>query len=332
MKRWEIVAPRELVFKELAVPRPGPGEVLVEVVTSVVSPGTELYAYREGPNPMMTIPGYLSAGTVREVGEGVSGIEAGQRVRIGGPHESMTLAKAANVVPLPEGVDFDAGALVHLASLGHRCLHASGYRAGDDVAVIGLGLVGMCTALVALRSGARVHAIDVVGSRIDHARSLGLRAYDATDPDLREHVTEATLRGVDVVVDTSGSWSGLLTAMQVARTSTSVSVLGVNRFPPDADISRQLHEEMLTFPARFHYEGTRIIGCSGHPRQEKVAYEDWSTERAYAYLLDEMAAGRLDLAPLIGDRVGPDDLAEVMRAFDEGRQSSIGVAIDWSTR
>lgn len=332
MKRWEIVAPRELAFNEMEASRPGPGEVLVEVMTSVVSPGTELYAYREGPNPMMTIPGYLSAGIVREVGEGVSGIATGQRVRIGGPHESMTVAKAANVVPLPDGVGFDVGALVHLASLGHRCLHASNYRAGDDVAVIGLGLVGMCTALVALRSGARVHAIDVVASRIDLARSLGIQAYDATDPDLGDHVTAATLRGVDVVVDTSGSWAGLLTAMQVSRTSTSVSVIGVNRFPPDADISQKLHEEMLTFPARFHYEGTKIVGCSGHPRQDKVAYEDWSAERAYAYLLDEMAAGRLDLTPLIGSRIAPDGLADVMRAFDEGRQSSIGVAIDWSAR
>lgn len=331
MKRWEIVAPRRLVLKELPDPEPGPREVVVDVAASVISPGTELYAYREGPNPMMTIPGYLSAGLVRAVGEEVERVKVGQRVRLGGPHESVTLCKEDSVVALPRDVDFDLGALVHLASLGHRALHAGGYRAGDDVAVVGLGLVGMCAALVALRSGARVHAIDVVPERIAFAETLGLRAYDARQADLREQVDGRALRGVDLVIDTSGSWAGMGTAVRVARKGTTISVLGVNRFPPDPAIAEQLHEEMFSFPARFHYEGTRIVGCSGHPRESSVASEDWSVERAYAYLLDEMGSQRLDLRPLLGDRITYDALPDVMRSFDEGRHSAIGVVIDWTS-
>jgi threonine dehydrogenase-like Zn-dependent dehydrogenase len=330
MKRWKIVAPRTLELLELEDPTPGPGEVLVRITHSVVSPGTELYAYREGPNPMMTIPGYLSAGEVVALGSGVEGVVVGQRVRLGGPHESLTVARATDVVPLPDGLDPALGALIHLPSLGHRCIHVGGYRAGDDVAVVGLGLIGVATSLVALRSGARVHGLDVVPGRIEFARSLGIPAYDASEEGFADRVAAATLRGVDVVVDTSGGWSGLLTASRVTRRGTSIVVLGVNRFLPDATTGQTLHEVMMGFPARFHYDAVRIIGGGGHPRQATVAQEDWSSERAYAYLLDEVVAGRLDLAPLIQQRITPDRLPEVMTAFDEGRSAAIGVAIEWS--
>lgn len=330
MKRWKIVAPRALELLELDDPTPGPDEVLVRITHSVVSPGTELYAYREGPNPMMTIPGYLSAGEVMAVGPGVDEVSVGQRVRLGGPHESLTVARAKDVVPLPDGLDPALGALIHLPSLGHRCLHVAGYRAGDDVAVVGLGLIGVATALVALRSGARVHGLDVVPDRIEFARSLGIAAYDAREEGFADRVAAATLRGIDVVIDTSGGWSGLLTALKLTRRGTSVSVLGVNRFLPDASTGQALHDEMMTFPARFHYDAVRIIGGGGHPRQATVAQEDWSSERAYAYLLDEVVAGRLDFSPLIQERITPDRLPEVMSAFDEGRSDAIGVAIEWS--
>ncbi len=329
MKRWKIVAPRTLELLELDDPTPGPEEVLVRITHSVISPGTELYAYREGPNPMMTIPGYLSAGEIVALGSGVEGLAVGQHVRLGGPHESMTVARAKDVVRLPDGLDPALGALIHLPSLGHRCIHVAGYRAGDDVAVVGLGLIGVATALVALHSGARVHGLDVVPERIEFARSLGISSYDAREEGFEAEVAAATLRGIDVVVDTSGGWSGLLTAVKVARRGTTVSVLGVNRFLPDPTTGQALHGELLGFPARFHYEAIRIVGGGGHPREATIASEDWSSERAYEYLLGEVASGRLDLGPLIQERITPDRLPDAMEAFDEGRAASVGVAIEW---
>ena len=329
MRTWEIAAPRELVFREQPDPQPGPEDVLVEIVCSAISPGTELHAYRTGPTEMMTSPGYLAAGTVIARGSEVDSVEVGARVRVSAPHASLALVPADGVTVLPDAVSFEEGCLTHLAGLGHYALHAGDYRAGDEVAVVGLGLVGMCSASVAELVGARVHGLDVVGSRLGRASDLGFATYDATDPAFAEAVSEASFGGIDVVIDTSGSWSGALTAVRVARKGTRISMLGVNRRPPDPEVGAELFAELLDFPARFHYESLRLTGCSFHPRSAVEPSAAWTAERCYRYLLDAMAAGRLDLGPLITDRVSPEEVGPMMEALDRGNLDHLAVIVNW---
>lgn len=331
MQRWDLDAPRSLVLRTLPDPEPRASEVVVEIACTAVSPGTELHAFRSGPTDMMVSPGYLAAGTVRSVGTEVVDLRRGDRVRLAAPHGSVAVVEAASVTVLPDGVDFAQACLTHLAGLGHYCLHAGDYRAGVDVAVVGLGLVGMCTAAVATLVGARVHALDVAPQRLALAAELGLAGYDARDPQVRERVQAAALGGIDVVVDTSGSWAGLLTATRVARKGTRISVLGVNRRPPDPQVGAELFDELLSFPSRFHYEGLRITGCGFHPRAHIEPSAEWTAERCYRYLLDMMAAGRLDLAGLITDRIPPADLGTVMQELDQGHLGRLGIVVDWAS-
>lgn len=329
MELWELTAPRELRLRSQPDPEPGPGQLMVEVAITAVSPGTELHAYRTGPSDMMTAPGYLAAGVVRSVGAGLEGAEIGRRVVLSAPHGSVAVVDAATATEIPDGVPFETACLTHLAGLGHACLHAGGYRAGDDVAVVGAGLVGMCTALVAELSGARVHILDILEERLDLPRSLGLFAHRADRDDLAEDFEATSAAGPAVVVDTSGSWSGLHSATVISRKGTRICVLGVNRRPPSAGEGEALFEELLSFPARFHYEGLHFIGCAGHPRGEPASDDDWTLGRCRTYLLEAMAQGRLDLSPLISDRVSPGDLSDVMEAMDGGDGRALGVVIDW---
>ena len=342
MEQWEIQGPRNLQLRSLPDPEPGPDQVLVDVAITAVSPGTELFAYRAGPTSMMTAPGYLASGTVRTRGTGVAGIEVGERVVFSAPHGSVAVVDAASVTAIPDGVGFDVACLTHLAGLGHASLHAGEYRAGDDVAVVGAGLVGMCTALVAELVGARVHIVDVIAQRLELPGRLGLRAYDATLPDVAERLGADSPHGAAVVVDTSGSWSGLLTGVKLARKGTRICVLGVNRQLPTGEIASALFAELLTFPARFHYEGLRIIGGGGHPRTStepdghvvhsptpQQSPDFWTLSRCRAYLLEAIAQRRLDLSPLITDVVDPRQLSDVMRAMDDGDSRPLGVLLDW---
>lgn len=330
MQRWELDAPQSLVLRTLPDPEPRATEVVVDIVCSAVSPGTELHAFRSGPTEMMVAPGYLAAGTVRSVGAEVTACQRGDRVRLAAPHGSVAAVEADSVTVLPDEVDFAEACLTHLAGLGHYTLHAGDYLAGDEVAVVGLGLVGMCTAAVATMVGARVHALDVAPERLSFASQLGFASYDARDPQTPGLVQAAAFGGVDVVVDTSGSWAGLLTATRVARKGTRISVLGVNRRPPDPRVGEQLFDELLGFPARFHYENLRLTGCGFHPREQVEPSAKWTAERCYHYLLDRMAAGRLDLAPLITDRISPADLGAVMQELDRGDLGRLGVVIEWT--
>jgi threonine dehydrogenase-like Zn-dependent dehydrogenase len=326
---WELVGPRKLEMVSRPDPEPGEGDVVVEIACTAVSPGTELFAYRSGPTSMMVAPGYLATGTVRAVGDGADSGLVGQRVLLSAPHGSVARVDATAVTPIPDGVDFEGAVFTHLAGLGHSGLHSGDYRAGDDVAVVGAGLVGMSTALVAQMVGARVHVVDIDPVRLELPDRLGFEVYDAGSDGLGESVRAASVAGPAIVVDTSGSWSGLHTAVRIARRHTRVCVLGVNRALPTAETGREVFDELLTFPARFHYEGLRIIGCAGHPREGDPSRDDWTLGRCRTYLLETMAQGRLDLTPLVTQRVAPGDLPSVMESFDRGERRPFGVVIDW---
>lgn len=329
MEVWELVAPRELELRSRPDPEPGEGDVVVDIACTGVSPGTELYAYRSGPTSMMVAPGYLAAGTVRSVGATADAGLVGRRVMLSAPHGSVARVDATSVTPIPDGVDFEGAVFTHLAGLGHASLHSGDYRAGDDVAVVGAGLVGMSTALVGELVGARVHVIDIDPVRLELPERLGFEVYDAGSDDLGESVQAASVAGPAIVVDTSGSWSGFHTAVRVARKRTRVCVLGVNRVLPNAETGRGVFDELLTFPAKFHYEGLRIIGCAGHPREGDLSGDDWTLGRCRSYLLEAMAQGRLDLTALISERATPADLPRVMKSFDTGEDRPFGVVIDW---
>lgn len=329
MKLWEIEAPRKLTYTTVPDPAPGVGEALISIDFTGVSPGTELFAFRSGPTEMMTAPGYLATGTVADLGSGTTGIALGTRVLLSAPHGSMAVRSVDKLTPLPDDVGSDVACFTHLASLGHRCLHAGGYRPGDDVAVVGAGLVGVCTALVANLAGARVHSLDVLAERLALPQRLGIAVYDAGSAKLVDDITSASLQGIDLVVDTSGHWSGLYTATKVARHGSTICVLGVNRTLPSPETGQQLFDELFSFPSRFHYEGLTIVGCGGHPATADTP-GTWFSKRAYEYLLGAMSDGRLDLDPLLTDHIEPSALDSLMGDIDAGQFSGLGAVLDWS--
>ncbi|MEX1005660.1 MAG: zinc-binding alcohol dehydrogenase [Acidimicrobiia bacterium] len=329
MEIWELVGPRALEMRSRPDPEPEEGDVVVDIACTAVSPGTELFAYRSGPTSMMVAPGYLAAGTVRTVGASVDAGLVGRGVLLSAPHGSVARVDAAGVTLIPDGVDFEGAVFTHLAGLGHSCLHSGDYRAGDDVAVVGAGLVGMSTALVAEMVGARVHVIDIDPVRLELPARLGFEVYDAGSDDVGDAIRSASVAGPAIVVDTSGSWAGFDTAVRIARKRSRVCVLGVNRVLPTAETGRAVFDELLTFPARFHYEGLRIIGCAGHQRDGDLSRDDWTLGRCRSYLLETMAQGRLDLTPLVTERVSPGDLPRIMERFDAADERPFGVVIDW---
>lgn len=105
----------------------------------------------------------------------------------------------------------------------------AGIQPGDDVAVVGLGPVGLCAIESAFVLGAaRVFAIDLVPERRRLAEIFGAEAIDAEDP--IQAVFEKTAgRGVDRVVEAVGADATIRLALSLARTEGSVSVVGVNQ-------------------------------------------------------------------------------------------------------
>ena len=173
---------------------PGPEEVLVETEASFISAGTELSGYaglnpgrpEPGPPTYPVYPGYLNAGRILDVGEGVAGFAPGDRVMSWGGHASrhfQTPEGSRLVVHVPDGVGIDEAAASWLAGIAMTGLQAGSTGLNDWVAVFGLGMVGCLAAQLFKLSGARVVGVDPVLARREAAGRVGIEWVVGGDPE-----------------------------------------------------------------------------------------------------------------------------------------------------
>ena len=183
---------------------------------------------------------------------------------------SITSRPCARFTSLTGGVGLGrAASLSYLAGWAVSALHLGRYAAAETVVVVGLGLVGASTALVADMMGARVIGIDVAPERIDFAQSLGLTAVvqggnQIPSPEIAE---AAGPRGVDLVLETSGAWSGFEQAFSICREYSRIALMGLYRRTPTADYALKLHQMLYGFPSKLHYKKIDIVGCGYDPEE-----------------------------------------------------------------
>jgi NADPH2:quinone reductase len=204
--------PEVLELVELPTPKPGAGQVLVKVAASGVN-FIDTYL-REGryPATLPFIPGQEAAGTVVELGAGVSGFHVGDRVAWNGTrgtYAEMVCAPASDLLHIPEGMSLDAAAAVLLQGLTSHYLAHDTYaiQPGDTVLVhAGAGGVGLLLTQMAKRLGATV--ITTVSTAEKAALSLEAGADLAiryTEQNFHDEVMRFTGgAGLPVVYDSVG--------------------------------------------------------------------------------------------------------------------------------
>ncbi|MFC3999272.1 quinone oxidoreductase family protein [Nocardiopsis sediminis] len=154
--------PEVMQVAEVDAPRPGPGEVAVDVEAAGVN---FIDIYQRGgayPVPTPFTPGVEAAGTVAEVGEGVTGVAVGDRVAwvmVPGAYAERAVVPADRTVPVPDGVTTEQAAAVLLQGLTAHYLTYSTYpvQQGDTVVVhAAAGGTGLLLVQLAKARGARV--------------------------------------------------------------------------------------------------------------------------------------------------------------------------------
>jgi 2-desacetyl-2-hydroxyethyl bacteriochlorophyllide A dehydrogenase len=209
--------PEEIVVGELPDPRPGPTDVLVDVLATTVNPVDTFV--RSGlfgtPVAFPFVIGRDLVGRVVEAGPGAPGFAAGDPVwcnSLGhggrqGAASGRAVVPADRLYHLPSDVDpLWAVAVVHPAATAYLALFPHGeLRAGDTVLVAGAaGNVGGALVTLAAGAGARVVATAAAGDA-EYCRSLGAAEVVPYDhPDLTARLRAAAPEGVDVYLDTSG--------------------------------------------------------------------------------------------------------------------------------
>jgi len=210
----EFGPPESLVVEEVADPQPGRGQVLIDVAAAGVNFPDVLIIqnqYQFKP-PLPFTPGGEIAGTVAQLGEGVTTLKVGDRILastgVGGFAERVVI-KAESAVPIPDEMDFvTASAFLFTYGTSHYALKDRGHlRSGETLLVLGAaGGVGLAAVELGVVMGARVIAAASTDDKLEVCRQHGAHeVINYSTEDLKQRVKELTGGlGADVVYDPVG--------------------------------------------------------------------------------------------------------------------------------
>ena len=253
--RLLFVAPHQVELAPVDLPAPGPGGLLVRTTFSGISTGTELLAYRGLLDPDLPIDerigslggtfgypfpyGYSCVGRVEH---SAGPVPPGTLVFAFHPHQDRFVVGADDVVVLPPGTDPRAATLFPYVETGLQLSLDAGQVAQEPVAVLGLGAVGVITALLLQRAGAAVVATDPSEERRDLAGSLGIPAVGPEELSAR-----LPSRGVPLLLELSGSPSALAGALDLlAHEGTALVGSWYGRQPVELPLGGAFHRRRLT--------------------------------------------------------------------------------------
>jgi NADPH:quinone reductase len=303
----ETGGPEVLQLAELPIPQPGPGQVLIRVEAIGVN-FVEIY-FRKGvyKTTLPFTPGTEAAGTVEEIGPGVTGFAPGEAVAsvsVLGSYAEYALVSAAQLVKVPQGVSLEQAAAALLQGMTAHYLAYSTFalKAGDTALVhAGAGGVGLLLTQMAAKLGARVITTVSTAAKAQLSREAGaVQVILYSEQDFATEVKRLTDgRGVDVVYDSVGknTFEGSLDCL---RPRGLLALFGGASGPvPPFDLIRLSGKGSLfvTRPSLWHYVATReelewragdVLGW--------VAKGDLKLRMEHVYELADAARAQTDLA------------------------------------
>ncbi len=342
MKALEKSLPAEgLWMVQAPVPEIGPDEVLIRVNKTGIC-GTDIHIWNwdewaEHTVPIPMITGHEFAGEILEIGRNVTGLEIGQRCsgeghligtdsrqsRAGkfhldpgtrgiGVNEQGAFAEylklpAFNVVPLPDDISDDIGAI--LDPLGNAVHTALSFDLlGEDVLITGAGPIGIMAAAVARHAGARhVVITDINPDRLKLAIYVvpNLRTVDVSQEELEDVIAELGMtQGFDVGLEMSGSQTALDQMVEAMVMGGKIALLGIPPGKSPVDWSRIV------------FKAITIKGVYG-----REMFETW-------YKMIAMLQNGLDVSRVITHRFAVDDFAKGFEAMKSGQSGK--VVLDWT--
>jgi threonine dehydrogenase-like Zn-dependent dehydrogenase len=240
-----------------------------------------------------------------------------------GPHSERLILPDWRVVSIPAGVASDEAVFSYVATLGLNALRRISFRPGENVVVLGLGIVGLTAALVASACGGRVIAVDPDPFRRDLAQGMGMLAgvFDPTAVEFDDQVRELiSPEPVDHVIETAGSAIALRDAIRIVGRRGHVAILALHADGVGGDVLAD----------RFHEKECSLVSCANDLVMDpRVATERFTVAGNVRFVLEMLATSRLSFAGLLTDRFEIEDAAKAYALMATGAGSFLGIGLDW---
>ncbi len=341
MRALVLEKQHELALRDIDLPmETGPGMVKIKLHTVGVC-GSDVHYYTHGRiGPFVVdapmVLGHEGAGTVVEVGEGVTSLKVGDRVcmepGVPDPNSRASRLGMYNVDPavtfwatppvhgvltpyvvhpanytfkLPGNVSFAEGAMVEPFAVGMQAATKAKITPGDTAVVLGAGPIGTMVAIATLAGGcARAIVADLAQPKLDiAARNQGVIPINIREKNIVAEVKRLTHEwGADVVFECSGSpkaWQGIA---DLPRPGGAIVVVGLPVEPVDFDVAGlSVKEIRIESVFRYAHQYDRAISL--------------------------MASGRVDLKPLISETFGFEDSIKAFDRAVEARPTDVKLQI-----
>lgn len=360
----------ELWLGEVPVPACKSGGAIVQTTTSFVSAGTERmlvdFARKGMLGKAITMPdqvkkvirkmktegifetlekvktkldqpiplGYSSAGIIEEVGYNIQGLAVGDRVACGGAgyanHADYNYVPRNLIVKIPENVSFEDASCATVGSVALQGIRQSDLRLGENVCVMGLGLLGILAVQMAKASGCRVIGFDPNPQRCKQAEELG--ADLAVNDDLEAACAEFSEgNGVDAVLITAATKSNepVTVAGEIACHRGKVVVTGMvgMNIPRDQYYKKELDFKLSLSYGPGRYDTSYEEGGNDYP----FGYVRWTEQRNMQAFLNMVAGGTVTPSKLITHRF---EIDNALDAYDllmgKKEEPYLGIVLNYS--
>ncbi|MCI9147719.1 MAG: alcohol dehydrogenase catalytic domain-containing protein [Hungatella sp.] len=338
MLQQVMTAPGEILFREIPVPEPEKGQVLVKIMKIGVC-GSDIHVYH-GEHPFTSYPvtqGHEVSGEIAELGEGVEGFAPGQKVTIqpqvvcGQCHpcrhgkynlcESLKVmgfqttgvashyfaVDASKVTLLPQEMNFDEGAMIEPLAVAVHAVRRAGDMKGQKIAVLGAGPIGILVAQTAKGMGARsVMITDISDIRLAKAKECGVDfCVNTKTADFGDAMIECFGPDkADVIYDCAGNNTTMGQAVKYARKGSTIILVAVFAGEAKVDLA-VLNDHELDLNTSMMYRNEDYIEAIRLVSEKKVL-----------------------LAPLVSKHFAFRDYLEAYRYIDENRESTMKVIIN----
>ncbi|GAB4469244.1 MAG: zinc-binding alcohol dehydrogenase [Anaerolineae bacterium] len=338
MKRLALyfTAPRRVALREEHLPAPGAGQMLVQMLLSAISSGTEMLIYRgEAPADLpadttitalggsLRFPlkyGYSLVGRVIETGQGVDDAWVGRLVFAFHPHETAFLAGPDELIPVPEGLSPEDAITMPNMETAITLVHDGQPMLGEQVLVMGQGIVGLLTTSLLTRFPLhRLITVDRWPHRREVSLALGAAASFAPEDEASIAALLADQReypAADLSYELSGSPAALDQAIRLTGFSGRVVIGSWYGTKPAS----------LDLGGRFHRSRIRLISSQVSSIDPALTGR-WTKERRWQQAWEQIR--RAEPARFITHRIPFDRAPEAYALLDDDPGSAIQVVLTY---
>lgn len=274
--------------------------------------------------------GYCNVGVIDEVGDGISEFKTGDRVISNGKHSEVITVPFNLCAKVPDTVSDEEAAFTVLGAIALQGIRLVKPTLGETIVVTGLGLVGLMTVQLLRANGCRVLGIDFDKEKLQMAKDFGAEVVDLStgqDPLIISNLYSRG-RGVDAVIITAATKSSepIHQAAHMCRKRGRIVLVGVTGLELSRD---DFFKKELTFQVSASYGPGRYDPNYEEKGQDyPFGFVRWTEQRNFEAVLDMMAAGSLDVKPLISHRFPIDD-AENAYELISGNSPSLGILLEY---